>query len=282
MAVARPRADIGDSEDAKKLRETLRQAALLWFAGLGRSLRDVALTACRYTGEHREKTVQRRLSAYLASPPLDDFAIFLTVIDGHQGRGGATAFSSRGRKIIRSPFDPTRMTSAPHRRKARRQMALRQHLRARNQQLKRAALRCAKIVASQPELDYTFRRATQVDDAIAQAAIEEGINSGLVPARVPDLQFWTELEPLDAEAAEKGFILDLVPAGVPDLQQFWTELGPLDGVADDHLEQLESRINKLLASGCVTEAQLRQLVAQFRHLLVSDGVIDDDTNKIGT
>jgi hypothetical protein len=73
--MVRPKADAGDSIDAMRLRETLRQAALFWFSGLGRTHRDVLIRAFLYTGETREKTLQRRLPAYLARPPLDDPAI---------------------------------------------------------------------------------------------------------------------------------------------------------------------------------------------------------------
>jgi hypothetical protein len=139
--MVRPRADVGDSEGAQRLRETLRQAALFWFSGLGRTPRDVLIRACRYTGETREKTLQRRFPAYIAKPPLDDQAIFHTVMDGYFRRGGIVTATNRGRVIIGTPWPPA---SDPHQKRL-----LLKQLKTSEKRRELAAVRCAKVVERQ-------------------------------------------------------------------------------------------------------------------------------------
>ena len=159
--MARPRADVGDSESAKRIRETLHQAALYWFSGIGRTHHDVLIRACWYTGEDRVRTLKRRIRVYLANPPLDDPAILSTVIDGYFRRGGTVAATSRGRAIIGTPLQPASLLKQ-----------LKESIDRRN----RAAERCAKVVAAMPELEDIFRVISEIDDATAAAAA-----AGFVP-----------------------------------------------------------------------------------------------------
>jgi hypothetical protein len=161
--MARPRAEVGDSENAKRMQETLRRAALFWFSGLGKFHRHVLVRACQFTGETRVKTLQRRFPAYLANPPFDDQAIVITVFDGYHRRGGIVAARTQprrpscrdscppcgavnsGRIIIGKSWEPI---SGPHRGPARERQALIRHLRSTNERHDRAAKRCAELLES--------------------------------------------------------------------------------------------------------------------------------------
>ena len=143
--MARPRAEVGDSENAKRMRQTLRRAALFWFSGLGKSHRDVIVRACWFTGETRVRTVQRRFPAYLANPPFDDQALVITVFDGYHRRGGIVAAENTGHIIIGNPLEPI---SGPHRGPARKRQALIRHLKSTNERHDRAAKRCAELLES--------------------------------------------------------------------------------------------------------------------------------------